>query len=222
MAARWGGRRAAQYTAAVLSEYGTLCVLQRPGCTTIATTADHIVPRSLGGDPWAIENGRPACRSCNSSRGNGLGGATPGVRVVVVMGPPASGKSTHVRAHASADDVVIDLDVIASALRGPTTDPMHVYPAHVRHVAIAARQAAIRRAVRLAEKVTVWLIHSMPSASQLASYRAEGYELVTVDPGAAVVVERAREQRPAEALTHVDRYYVGQADGGAVAPSREW
>lgn len=220
MASKWGGRRAARYTAAVLAEYGTLCVLQRPGCTKIATTADHIVPRSLGGDPWAIENGRPACRTCNSSRGNGLGSATPGVRVVVVTGPPAAGKSTYIRERAAADDVVVDLDVIASALRGPTTDPMHVYPAHVRHVAIAARQAAIRRATRLAERVTVWIVHSMPSAAQLERYRAEGAEVVTVDPGAEVVVERARTQRPAEALTHVDRYYVGR--GAEVAPSRDW
>ena len=220
MASKWGGRRAARYTAAVLAEYGTLCVLQLSGCTKIATTADHIVPRSLGGDPWAIENGRPSCRPCNSKRGNGLGGATPGVRVVVVTGPPAAGKSTYVREHASAEDVVIDLDVIATALRGPTTDAMHVYPAHVRHVAIAARQAAIRRATRLAERVTVWIVHSIPSAAQLARYRAEGADVVTVDPGAAVVVERARAQRPAEAMTHVDRYYVGQA--GEVPPSREW
>lgn len=220
MAAKWGGRRAAAYTAAVLEEYGTLCVLQRPGCTTVATTADHIVPRSLGGDPWDIENGRPACRPCNSSRGNGLGGATPGVRIVVVMGPPAAGKSTYIRQHAQPEDVVIDLDVIASALRGPTYDPQHEYPPHVRHVAIAARQAAIRRATRLAERVTTWIVHSMPSAAQLDSYRAQGAELVTVDPGADVVVERARADRPAEAMRHVDRYYIGKA--GDVPPSREW
>jgi hypothetical protein len=219
--ARWGGRRAARYTAAVLAEYGTVCHLQLDGCTKLATTADHIIPRSLGGDPWAIENGRPACHPCNSKRGNGLGTATPGVRVVVVVGPPAAGKSTYVREHAAADDVVVDLDVIASALRGPNGDPTHIYPAHVRHVAIAARQAAIRRAVRLAERVTVWLVHSIPSAAQLERYRAEGYEVVRVDPGAAVVVERARALRPAETMAHVDRYYLGQS-GTVVPPSREW
>ncbi|MFD8101933.1 AAA family ATPase [Nocardia fluminea] len=220
MAARWGGRKAAAYTAAVLERDGTLCVLQRPGCTHIATTADHIVPRSLGGDPWDLENGRPSCRPCNSSRGNGLAGATPGVRIVIVTGPPAAGKSTYIRQRAQGDDVVIDLDVIASALRGPTNDAQHVYPSHVRHVAIAARQAAIRRATRLAERVTVWIVHSMPSATQLDGYRAQGAEVVTIDPGADVVVERARADRPAEAMRHVDRYYLGA--GGDVPPSREW
>ncbi|MFJ1461011.1 AAA family ATPase [Nocardia sp. N2S4-5] len=219
--ARWGGRRAARYTAAVLAEYGTVCHLQLDGCTNVATTADHIVPRSLGGDPWALENGRPACRPCNSKRGNGIGAATPGVRVVVVTGPPAGGKSTYVREHAAPDDVVIDLDVIAAALRGPNADPLHLYPAHVRHVAIAARQAAIRRATRLAEQVTVWLVHSIPSPAQESEYHSRGWELVRVDPGAAAVIERARAERPPDVLPHIDRYYVGRNDT-SVPPSRQW
>lgn len=218
---RWGGRRAQEWTAAVLAEYGTLCALNLPGCTKVATTADHIVPRSLGGPLYDVTNGRPACRTCNSKRGNGIGARAAGCTVRVVTGPPASGKTTYVREHATAEDVVIDLDAIASALRGPNSDPMHVYPAHVRHVAIAARQAAIRRATRLAEHVGVWVIHSMPSARQRAEYVANGWEIVTVDPGAAVVIERASAERPAEARQHIDRYYV-EHNPDAVPPSRSW
>ena len=39
----------------------------------------------------------------------------PNCRVRMVCGPPAAGKSTYVRAHARADDIVIDLDTIAKA-----------------------------------------------------------------------------------------------------------
>lgn len=63
----WGGRRAQEYTELVLATYGTICRLcGLPG----ADTADHIVPRSKGGELYDLTNGRPAHLSCNSSRGN--------------------------------------------------------------------------------------------------------------------------------------------------------
>jgi AAA domain len=37
----------------------------------------------------------------------------PTCKVMLVCGPPASGKSTYVNAHAGPDDIVIDLDLIA-------------------------------------------------------------------------------------------------------------
>lgn len=65
--AEWGGRKAQAYTREVLATYGTICRL----CGLDgADTADHIVARSKGGDPYDIANGRPAHLSCNSSRGN--------------------------------------------------------------------------------------------------------------------------------------------------------
>ena len=67
----WGSTAADQgWTAAVLQKYGTRCLLRLDGCTGKATTADHIVPRSV--DPslaHVVENGQPACRQCNSKRG---------------------------------------------------------------------------------------------------------------------------------------------------------
>lgn len=62
----YGGRRAIAYTAAVLTRYGRTCHLcGKDG----ATTADHVVPRSRGGLVYAVENGRPAHKVCNSRRG---------------------------------------------------------------------------------------------------------------------------------------------------------
>lgn len=63
--ARWGGRRVTRLVALVLAEYGDTCHLcGRPG----ATTVDHLVPRSAGGDD-GLPNLRPAHHSCNSARG---------------------------------------------------------------------------------------------------------------------------------------------------------
>lgn len=62
----YGGRRALDYTAAVLNLYGRTCHLcGRPG----ADTADHVVPRSKGGAVFDLANGRPAHKRCNSKRG---------------------------------------------------------------------------------------------------------------------------------------------------------
>lgn len=61
----WGGRKARRLTALTLSHYGDVCHLcGRRG----ATTADHVIPRALGGED-VLENLRPAHSSCNSSRG---------------------------------------------------------------------------------------------------------------------------------------------------------
>jgi 5-methylcytosine-specific restriction endonuclease McrA len=45
----------------------TCCV-----CGDTATTADHIIPKSMEGSSNKIWNLRAMCRSCNSSRGNEL------------------------------------------------------------------------------------------------------------------------------------------------------
>lgn len=68
---RWRGDRAAEkrWTAAVLARYGRVCWLGLDGCTTIATTGDHVIPRSV--DPsleFDVDNGRPACLNCNRRR----------------------------------------------------------------------------------------------------------------------------------------------------------
>lgn len=60
----WAGRYAQRVTASCLAEYGDTCHLcLRPG----ATTADHLIPRSLGGLD-TLDNLRPAHKLCNSRR----------------------------------------------------------------------------------------------------------------------------------------------------------
>lgn len=63
----WKGPWVAELTRYVLLTQGTVCWL----CGHAnARTADHVVPRSAGGDD-SPENLRPACGPCNSRRGNG-------------------------------------------------------------------------------------------------------------------------------------------------------
>lgn len=66
---KWGGRRAAEWSAAVLTRYGRRCLLQLDGCTGTATTGDHIIPRAEDVTlQYLVTNGRPACQHCNSKR----------------------------------------------------------------------------------------------------------------------------------------------------------
>ena len=44
-----------------------LCEIRLPGCTLIATAADHIVPLEEGGAS-TYANARPACTNCNNRR----------------------------------------------------------------------------------------------------------------------------------------------------------
>lgn len=71
----WGGRGAASLTRLTLETYGTTCHLclkpvrlDAPPRHPMRPSADHVVPRSLGGTN-AIGNLRPAHYGCNSRRG---------------------------------------------------------------------------------------------------------------------------------------------------------
>lgn len=199
---RIDGRESKELTQLVLRTYGTICHLcGLPG----ADSKDHLIPWSWTKDD-SLPNLRPAHVSCNSRRGNR---AIPGygADVVVVMGPPAGGKSTFVREHAQPHDVVIDYDVIARALSADLDAPEYSYPDHVGLVAVAARRAAIERAMRLNARCTVWIIHAVPSPRDLDDYRFMRYGIQVIDPGYDVVRSRARDLRPPAFMEAVSTWY---------------
>lgn len=219
-----GSTRAWRKTRAfVLARDGHRCQVPRNGrpCGDHATHVDHIVPKGAGGtdDP---ANLRAACAPCNLSRG-AAASAGPTATVHVVIGPPGAGKTTHALERADRDDIVIDLDRIALALQVAPLE--HAYPAHVRHVAIGARAAAVRRAVALAAGACdVWIIHAVPSFEQLARYVADGWDVRVIDPGPDVVRGRVsdsdRERRHSDA---VDSWYARREQLLAVLdPVEDW
>ena len=61
----WSGKYAQRITRHVLRTQGTTCWM----CGGTATTADHILARSRGGDD-TDQNLRPACQVDNGRRGN--------------------------------------------------------------------------------------------------------------------------------------------------------
>jgi predicted kinase len=201
-----GGRASQAMTALVLETYGHECHLRLKGCTRQATTKDHVIPYSHGGLDQ-LENYRPACKHCNSRRGNRVMNGY-GASVVVLIGPPAAGKSTYLAEHAKPSDIQVDMDAIARALMPVPPDSTHLYPEHVRHVAIKARAAAVHHATRLRERCTVWLIHAIPKPDDLADYKRMGWQVITIDPGRDVVESRVRTMRPQIMQQQVARWYA--------------
>lgn len=143
--------------------------------------------------------------------------------LTVVTGPPAAGKSTWVRAHAQAGDVVIDYDLLANALTAPGASA-HDHTRAVRHVAFRARSAAIAEALRHVGEVEVYIIHSVPSAEAQQRYAHHDARIVAIDPGKDVVEQRIAEQRPRSARAAATRWYSSSPSQSVTEAkaSRKW
>ncbi|MFJ6905597.1 AAA family ATPase [Streptomyces griseoluteus] len=124
----------------------------------------------------------------------------------VVTGPPASGKSTWIDAHATPRDIVIDLDRITTALTGPGAPAWNQHPLHLR-VAHRARYAAIDEAVQHLDRLDVYLIHTMPNARALARYKRLNARIIAVDPGRDIVMQRIASMRSPEMERVATRWY---------------
>ncbi|MFD6684171.1 ATP-binding protein [Micromonospora parva] len=142
----------------------------------------------------------------------------------VITGPPAAGKSSWIQAHATARDIVIDLDRITVAFTGPGAPQWNHEPIAQR-VAQRARYAAIDEACQHLDKVDVYLIHTQPSARWMARYKRLNARIVAVDPGRDVVMERIAAMRSPEMERVATRWYRQRRAGSpGVMPqaSRRW
>jgi len=129
------------------------------------------------------------------------------VTLYLVIGPPASGKTTWVGEQAKHGDITIDYDHIAAALTPAGGDP-HDQPAHIKAVTKAARQAAIDAATAYANTTDVYLIHAMPSVKLLDHYKARGAQVVIIDPGEDVVIARCKRERPWRMAQAAKQWYA--------------
>lgn len=113
----------------------------------------------------------------------------------VVSGPPCAGKSTYIRDNAKTGSVVIDLDRIALSLTTEDTQH-HDYSDLVKGVAIAARRAAIAKALPLSQALDVYLIDTDPTRESMELYARYRAKWVRLDPGYKTVIERISKERP--------------------------
>lgn len=144
--------------------------------------------------------------------------------LIVVTGPPAAGKSSWIKAHAKADDVVIDLDLMALAMAGPGADH-HAHGDVLMRVVHRARFAALNEAYQHLDTTDVYVIHTQPSAKTLAKYKRLEARIVTIDPGKDIVMGRIKAMRQPGMERVASRWYNarrGQSREAMPQASRAW
>lgn len=128
----------------------------------------------------------------------------------IVTGPPCAGKSTHVTTHAQLGDVVVDYDVLASALGCPTS---HGATGAVRDVTVACRTAAIEYLLANSD-IEAWVIDCTPNPERAAAYEAAGAETTLLDPGIDECLARAaRDARSDETCDLIRAWYEPKTKG---------
>ncbi len=203
---------------ATLERDGYRCRIRGGKCTEAATEVDHIIPHEAGGARYDLSNLRAACSNCNKGRAartkHREGWRRSGTRVVLVVGPPGAGKSTHVGEHAGPRDVVVDYDVIADALGG------HGHGTGNHEVASAARNAVLRKIQRgELDAPKAWIVSSAADAEE----RFPHHEVAVVDPGLEETLARARKAgRPGKWERLIRDWYAHRRSGETVGPSRDW
>lgn len=165
-------RERARITAVLLETKGRACWVR--GCTTPASTADHLIPDSVSHD-HRLANLRPSCLHHNQARGAGPSGdGTYGARLTLVTGPASI--------PVGPDDLTISARAISDALGLPTQHP----------VTRAAITAATRAAARLTTPTHVIVIDPTPSPSDLAHLEARGATVVGPTPSASTAPTPSR------------------------------
>jgi 5-methylcytosine-specific restriction protein A len=176
---------------------------------TKATQVDHVRPKSVGGTDDQ-NNLQPICEPCHRVKTAKEGGRQPwlgrdallptAVPLVVVCGPPASGKSRYVRDHAGPADIVIDLDVIASGMSG---QGLHSWDRlHWLKQALAERHRLLA-SLATASCPRAWFIVSEPKREGRERWvkRLSPERVVVLETPASTCIERVRQdsERPQEA-----------------------
>lgn len=126
-------------------------------------------------------------------------GRTSTATIILVTGPPCSGKTTYVRKHSNPGDTIIDFDALAVALGSPDS---HDHSSEIMPVATAAWAAALAEARR--HTATVWLVRVFPTPTDLAL----ASEAITLDVPADECKRRAdAEGRPAAAVRVIEAWH---------------
>lgn len=126
------------------------------------------------------------------------------MRIVILCGPPCSGKTTLARRVAGPDDWVIDFDDYARTLGSPV---QWAHPEPYRSQAEEEAQAAVAQAKNAPSNATAWLIRFAPYPTTRASLaHAHGATIYLVDPGKVECLRRASLRPPGTARA-IDRWY---------------
>lgn len=112
------------------------------------------------------------------------------MRVVLIAGPPCSGKTTLVQQLAKSNDAVLDHDAIARHLGSPVR---WVHPEPYRTMAERELQAQLLQAFHWPSDGTCWLIRTAPlPATRMAIAKQWSAIVYVLNPGERECQRRAR------------------------------
>lgn len=184
----------------ILSE-NPLCVeCLKHGQVVSATDVDHIIPKRDGGGD-TLENLQPLCHECHSRKTFGELKPVDSVactsQVILVCGPPGSGKTTYVRDHKRTDDVVIDVDALVAAL---TLGPWYEKTPQVLRIALDVRDYLIDRMMRSSEIARWWLITSEADSEKrrALALRTKASTVYVIETSALECMRRIRNDERRE------------------------
>lgn len=179
---------------------------------------DHIVPLSQGGTD-TDDNIQGLCRDCHATKTAGEGGSNyaaanhPGwlrpsaIPLTILCGPPASGKTTYLREHATLTDVTIDLDSIL----------LSIDPNYKHWASLSVGRGLLNQAVRTRNNLLgslagrrngrAWFIVSAPTKAERDWWHDKlGGTLLLLHPGADECRRRALQRGTPLSLHGIDEW----------------
>jgi hypothetical protein len=164
--------------------FQTLC----KGCHDGEKQKEEVAARAAGDD---AAGGRPASHMPEWLRPSAI-------RLTMVCGPPASGKSFYVRQHASPSDLVIDLDLIVAELLGQPVSHQWDRERWLQ-IAVRKRNAMLGDLSKRVSWPAAWLIMPEPSAERRIWWARK------MLPAAIIVIEADEATCIANAAHDADR-----------------
>ncbi len=148
------------------------------------------------------------------------------MRIVVLVGPPCSGKTTLARTVAKPGDVVLDYDDIARALGSPA---QWIHPEPYRTEAERVMQARIAAAYFQPCDGMAWVLRTAPRPHQRAALAEQWHAQVYVlNPGETECRRRAKaDGRPSGTSRRIGQWYhryrpwSGDRDASALDDHRQ-
>lgn len=125
----------------------------------------------------------------------------------VLTGPPCGGKSTYMGKYAKPGDLKVDYDEISLTMGAKEKwNPTGL----VMKAAMKARKVAIETALKNPDEES-WIIQSRLSEEMQKRFEDAGAEIIEIDPGKDVCIERAkRDGRPKNIFLAIEGWYAGK------------